>query len=224
MFGMPVDMDLFRGVTADARDALLKQGQRKRFAKGENLFHQGDASTGVILILDGKVKISRVAPEGSSITLTVVSAGEPIGTLHAVEEMPHTATATALVPTEVLEWPIDHIRTIMQSDPTLTANVLAVVARYATLMIQRLEEVSTISVEGRIARALCRAAGAALGQGVAVDIALSRQDIADMSSTTLPTVSRIMSRWREKGLIAGHRGRVRILDAKALGEIARWCN
>jgi CRP-like cAMP-binding protein len=213
-------MDLFRGVTETTRDALLKTGRRLSFAAGENLFHQGDPSTGVVLILDGKVKISRIASEGSSITLTVVGPGEPIGTLHAAQEMPHTATATALVPTEVLDWPIDQIRGIMQSDPALTANVLAVVARYAALMIKRLEEVSTISVEGRIALALCRAAAGVLS--VDVDIPLSRQDIADMSSTTLPTVSRIMSRWRAEGLIGGHRGRVRILDAKALCAIAGW--
>jgi CRP-like cAMP-binding protein len=219
---MPVDMDLFRAVKDKTRDALLETGRRMSFARDETLFHQGDASTDLILILEGMVKIWRVAPDGSSITLTVVGAGEPIGTLHAVEEMPHTATATALVPTRVIDWPIEQMRALMQSDAALTSNVLAVVARYATLMIKRLEEVSTVSVEGRVARALCRAASAANVLNVDADIRLSRQDIADMSSSTLPTVSRIMSRWRERGLIAGHRGRVRILDAKTLCAIAGW--
>ena len=220
--GMPVDMDLFRGVAGKTRDQLMETSRRRFFGPGETLFHQGDASTDLILILEGMVKIWRVAPDGTSITLTVVGAGEPIGTLHAVEEIPHTATATALIPTRVIDWPIEQMRALMQSDSALTGNVLAVVSRYARLMIERLEEVSTVSVEGRIARALCRAASAANVLNVDADIRLSRQDIADMSSSTLPTVSRIMSRWRERGVIAGHRGRVRILDSKTLCAIAGW--
>ena len=141
---MPVNMELFQGISGETRDALLKLGQRLHFAAGDALFHQGGASTELILILEGKVKISRIAPDGSSITLSIIPAGAPIGTLHAVDEMPHTASATALVPTEVLSWPLDQMRGIMRNDPVLTANVLAVVARYAALMIMRLEEVSTI--------------------------------------------------------------------------------
>jgi len=167
------------------------------------------------------VKIWRAAADGSSITLTIVGPGEPIGTLHAVEaNMPHTATGTALAPTEALCWPIDQIRRLMRDDPALTTNVLGVVARYAALMIERLEEVSTIPVEHRIARALCRAADNAWSWNENRAIALSRQDLADLTSATLPTVSRIMARWRAEGLIAGGRGQIRILNANALRALA----
>jgi CRP-like cAMP-binding protein len=52
------------------------------------------------------------------------------------------------------------------------------------------------------------------------ELPLSRQDLAELTSATLPTVSRIMSRWRGDGLIAGTRGRVKLLDTNALRRIA----
>jgi len=218
---VPDDAGLFRGILETTRAELAGGGQRVHFAAGESLFHQGDLSTTLILIVRGKVKIWRAAADGSSITLTIVGPGEPIGTLHAVErDMPHTATGTAVIATEALCWPIDHVRRLMRDDPALTANVLGVVARYAALMIERLEEVSTIPVERRIARALCRAADNAWSWNDDRAIALSRQDIADLTSATLPTVSRIMARWRVEGLIAGGRGHVRILKADALRALA----
>jgi CRP-like cAMP-binding protein len=81
----------------------------------------------------------------------------------------------------------------------------------------------TERVERRVARALLKLAdhaGRKAPGGVEIDFPLSRQDLAEMTGTTLFTVSRLLSGWDEKGLIKAERQRVTVLSAEALQTIA----
>ncbi|NIJ07174.1 CRP-like cAMP-binding protein [Sphingomonas vulcanisoli] len=213
---------LFAGTAEASRRALEAVEQRRQLAAGDVIFRQGDPATSLILVDSGLVKVWRATEDGTPITLALLGPGEPIGTLNAAREMPQSAMVSAHIATEIIVWPLDVLRTIMAGDPALSANVSSVVARYAVRMIERLEEVSTAPVEQRIARALCRASGIAAPIEGVIDLPLSRQDVADMSATTLPTVSRIMARWRKAGLIGGHRGHIHLLDRERLRAIAAF--
>jgi CRP/FNR family transcriptional regulator, nitrogen oxide reductase regulator len=127
-----------------------------------------------------------------------------------------------VTPVEAQSWSIESLRQLMEGSPALTTNVLRTVTNYAEQLIERLEEVASVPVEQRIARTLLRMAQRAYGESTAdgCELPLSRQDLAELTSATLPTVSRIMSRWRMERLIAGTRGRVKLLDMGALARIA----
>ena len=220
MQDVPAKAMLFAGVAEKSCAALNAIERRQSFAPGEIIFRQGDVATSLILVVDGLVKVGRTAEDGTPITLALLGPGEPIGTLHAARDMPNTANVSAHVQTEVIVWPLDALRRIMTGDPALAANVSNFVARYAVRMIEPLEEMATASVEQRVARALVRASGLARSPKGLIDLPLSRQDIADMSATTLPSVSRIMARWREDKLIGGHRGHIHLLDLDRLRTLA----
>jgi CRP-like cAMP-binding protein len=156
------------------------------------------------------------------LTLILLGPGQPIGTLGATDARLNQATATAVTVVEALAWPIEALRQLMEANPTLAANVLRTVTNYVELLIERLEEVASVPVEQRLARTLLRLARGACGQAVddGCELPLSRQDLAELTSSTLPTVSRIMSRWRGEMLIGGTRGKVKLLDCAALAQIA----
>ena len=213
---------LFAGLNQADRDALDRRAQARKFATGESLFSQGDTADALFVITKGRVKVWRASEDGGTLTLTLLGRGQPIGTLGAAENRLNHATATAVTPVEALVWPIEGLRQLMDASPALAANVLRTVTNYAEQLIERLEEVASIPVEQRIARTLLRMArrihGAAAADGC--ELPLSRQDLAELTSATLPTVSRIMSRWRGERLIAGARGRVKLMDRAALARIA----
>jgi len=213
---------LFVGLNQADRDALDRRAQARKFAVGESLFAQGDTADELFVITKGRVKVWRASEDGGALTLTLLGRGQPIGTLGAAEDRRNHATATAITPVEALVWPIEGLRQLMDASPALAANVLRTVTNYAEQLIERLEEVSSVPVEQRIARTLLRMAHRAYGEDTAdgCELPLSRQDLADLTSATLPTVSRIMSRWRGERLIAGTRGRVRLLDMAALERLA----
>ena len=89
--------------------------------------------------------------------------------------------------------------------------------------MDRYRELATERVEQRVARAiirLTRQVGKRTEQGVLLDMPLSRQDLGEMTGTTLYTVSRIMSGWEQKGLISTGRERIVILNPHGLVTVA----
>lgn len=213
---------LLAGVAPKARQILEQSAIKRRLDPGELLFRQGDLPSHLFLLTDGRVKVWRALIGGGALTLALLARGAPLGTLGTVRATPHTATATTQTSAEVIAWPIQEVRAVMMNDRALMANLLLIVTNYAEQMIDRLEEVSTVSVEQRLARTLLRVAHNPFDDDIPIGEALllSRQDLADLTSTTLPTVSRIMSRWRERGLIDGGRSRVVVLDRTRLLRLA----
>ena len=213
---------LFAGLSEAEQQALERRAQPRKFAEGENLFAQGNIANELFVITKGRVKVWRASEDGGVLTLTLLGRGQPLGTLGAADNRLNHANATAITPVEALAWRIEDLRQLMETSPPLTANVLRTITNYAEQLIERLEEVASVPVEQRIARTLLRMARRAYGELTAdgCELPLSRQDLADLTSATLPTVSRIMSRWRGERLIAGTRGRVKLLDMAALARLA----
>ncbi|WP_162875487.1 Crp/Fnr family transcriptional regulator [Sphingomonas crusticola] len=212
---------LFAGLAPDEADAVQRRASVRKFAAGQSLFEQGAAARELFVITKGRIKVWRASEEGMSLTLTLLGRGAPLGTLGAASDARNHATATALTPVEALAWPIEILRELMDANPVLAANVLRTVANYAEQLIERLEEVASVPVEQRLARTLLRMAQRAYGtEADGCELPLSRQDLAELTSATLPTVSRIMSRWRAEGLIAGGRGRVVLRDCGRLARLS----
>ena len=87
----------------------------------------------------------------------------------------------------------------------------------------RVVEMSTEEVERRVAHALLRLANQAghkVEDGIEIDFPISRQDIAEMTGTTLHTVSRILSGWEQEGLVRSGRQRVVIREPHRLFTVA----
>jgi CRP-like cAMP-binding protein len=111
---------------------------------------------------------------------------------------------------------------LMQRHPRIPLNLL----RFATRVIQeshrRIQEMSTDRVERRIARVLSRLAaqvGVETEAGVLLDVPLSRQDLAELTGTTLYTTSRTLKEWERKGYVLAERMKLTILDAHAIAAI-----
>ena len=87
----------------------------------------------------------------------------------------------------------------------------------------RIREISTEEVERRVAHTVLRLtkqAGRAEAAGIRIDFPITRQDIAEMTGTTLHTVSRILSAWESKGLVEGGRQKLLVRDVAGLQALA----
>ena len=112
---------------------------------------------------------------------------------------------------------------MVERQPRIAANALEVIGVRTEEMLHRVREFATEPVEHRIARALLRLsaqAGRRVGAGVEIDFPLSRQDIAEMTGSTLYTVSRTLREWERQGLVVSGRQRVVVRDPARLGEIS----
>ena len=149
--------------------------------------------------------------------------GETFGVAMAIGLPRYPATATAVDDSVVLVWPSVAWPRLVAKFPALATNTLQTVGSRLQETHTRVVEMSTQQVEQRVAHALLRLAkqsGRKVEHGIEIDFPISRQDIAQMTGTTLHTVSRILSGWEQRGLIESGRQRIVLREPHKLFVLA----
>ena len=210
---------MFEGLAPEALDGILREARAVRHAKNSAVFEQGAEADAFFVLLNGHVRASKTTPNGQQVVVRYVTPGETFGVAVAIGLSHYPATATAVDDSVVLAWPSSAWPRLVAEHPALASNTLQTVGARLQDSHTRVIEMSTEQVERRVARALLRLAqqaGRKVEAGIEIDFPISRQDIAEMTGTTLHTVSRILSAWEDRGLVAGGRQRIVIRDPHKL--------
>jgi CRP-like cAMP-binding protein len=216
-------LHLFAGLSAGELDEILREARSMRFAKHRNIFEQGENAHSFFVLLHGHVRASKTTPTGEQVVVRYVSPGETFGVAPAIGLERYPATATAVEDSVVLAWPSAAWPRLVSRFPALATNTLQTVGSRLQETHTRVLEMSTQQVEQRVANALLRLAkqaGHKVEHGIAIDFPISRQDIAQMTGTTLHTVSRILSGWEQRGLIESGRQRIVLREPHKLFVLA----
>jgi len=215
---------LFRGLDGDAVAAAAVDARIVRAAAGRTYFREGEPARLFFVLRRGRVKFTQMSAEGHEVILRVIGQGEPFGGVAAiVEHATYPVTARAVEPSEAYAWDGPRITALMHRFPSIAINAARMIADRLHELQRQHRELMTERVERRIARALLRLArhaGRRVDGGVEIDFPLSRQDLAQMTGTTLFTVSRTLSGWEHDGLIATGRRRVIVRRPHQLVRIA----
>jgi CRP-like cAMP-binding protein len=217
------DLPLFAGLGPAEIDAILSEGRSARYAKNSAIFEQGEEVHSFFVLLHGHVRASKTTPAGQQVVVRYVSPGEIFGVAMAIGLPKYPATATAVDDSVVLAWPSASWPRLVAQYPSLAHNALLTVGDRLQESHTRVIEMSTQQVERRVAHALlrlARQAGRKVAQGVEIDFPVSRQDIAEMTGTTLHTVSRTLSGWEQQGLVESGRQRIVLCDPHKLFQLA----
>lgn len=217
------DLPLFAGLEPGDLDAVLSEARSARVAKNSAVFQQGEEAHSFFVLLHGHVRASKMTPAGQQIVMRYVTPGEVFGVAMAMGMSHYPATATAVDDSVVLAWPTAAWPRLVAKHPALAANTLQTVGTRLQESHTRVVEMSTQQVERRIAHALLRLAqqaGRKIDHGIEIDFPISRQDVAEMTGTTLHTVSRTLSAWEQQGLVESGRQRIAIRDPHRLFMLA----
>jgi len=216
-------LPLFDRLSDTDLDALLAQANIRRFSLGEAVFEQGAAATHFFLLLHGRLKVTQVTPDGQQIIVRVVHPGDIFGFAKALQRQDYPGTPTAASESLVICWPTEVWDLFVETNPHLAVNAMHAIGQRLQEAHTRIREMATEEVEYRVAHAVLRLigqAGKTDGTGIRIDFPISRQDIAEMTGTTLHTVSRILSAWETKGFVKGGRQKLLVRDAAALRLLA----
>ncbi len=210
--------EIFRELPEEAIEEARRLAFRKRLDKRDVLYHQGDPSEHVYIVIVGRLRAAQTSADGTQVALRYLGPGEMTGYAAIAGLGEYPSTVAAVDDTHLFGWSGAQLLRLMRDHPQIAINSLAALgARYREAQI-RLRELSTEPVEHRIAHTLQRLAsqaGRRTAQGIEIRIPLSRQDLAELAGTTLHTVSRILSSWERDGIVAsGHRQvLIRSIDA-----------
>jgi CRP/FNR family transcriptional regulator, nitrogen oxide reductase regulator len=212
---------LVRGIGPGDCARLASYAHFKRYKRGEMLCLEGENIQQVLLLTRGVVKITQLGMRGSEVILKLAVPGDLLGTVGLFSNGKHGTTAQAFRSCEALMWEGPVFRTLVGSLPALKQNIVRVLVRYTEELEERFREVATERVAPRVARQLVRLAEQ-IGQRTngAVDIALSRLELAQMTGTTLFTVSRLLSGWEACGYVIPRREAVSICELESLRALA----
>ena len=216
-------LPMFAGFSATDLDSILSEAHSLRVPKNGNVFEQGQDAHSFFVLVHGHIRASKTTPAGEQIVVRYVATGETFGVATAMGLQSYPATATAVDDSVVLAWPSGTWPRLMAQYPALATNTLQTVGAQLQETHTRVVEMSTEQVERRIAHALLRLAkqsGRQVATGVEIDFPISRQDIAQMTGTTLHTVSRTLSAWEAKGLMESNRQRIILREPHKLLTLA----
>ena len=217
--GMPI----FQGLAPADLDAILQKARSLRIARDQVVFEQEEEAHSFFLLLDGHVRVVKTTPDGQQVIVRYISAGELMGIAHALGRTTYPASAIAAVDCVVLAWPGHLWDEMAASFPSFGAGTYRTVGARLQETQAHVVELATEQVEQRVAHALLRLVkqtGRKTGEGILIDFPISRQDIAEMTGTTLHTVSRLLTAWEGKGLVLSGRQKVTVTDRDRLSRIA----
>ncbi len=217
------NVPLFRGLRGEVLLRIVDRSYPSQKTAGEFFFNEGEPAEEFFVLTGGRVKLTQVTPEGHQVVLRLAGPGDAFGGAGAFGEPTYPITAEALEPSSALTWSSATMRQLLETEPTVTLNAVHFVAARLHDLQRRHRELMTERVERRVARALLRLvqdAGRRVDAGVEIDFPVSRQDIAEMTGTTLFTVSRLLSGWEERGIVLSGRQRIVITKPHALVAIA----
>lgn len=200
----------------DEQRRVLATATRRKFARNEVLFHQGDLGGTFHLIDRGHVKVSVLSPSGDSATLGILGPGEGFGEQALLQPTAErTATATALDPVQTLMLKADDFHDLRRRHPQVNEFLVHVLAEQVRRLSAEVSEARFVPADARIARHLGRLAGIyGDGSGSPVEIPLSQDEVAQLSGTTRPTVNRFL---RSLGdAVSLNRGRITVADLEAV--------
>ncbi|MCC7272258.1 MAG: Crp/Fnr family transcriptional regulator [Alphaproteobacteria bacterium] len=211
---------MFQGLDEAALRDVLGAGQVRALAEGSTIFIQGDPGTTCHLLLSGRVKIQQTGADGRQSVIRFIGPEEMYGTLAMFLKGGYPGDAVAVTDGVEIVWSAQAMRALMHRHPQIAQNALAMLGDRLQDLQSRVGELSTQRVESRLAHAILRLveqAGRPRDGRVVIDFPLTRRDLAEMTGTTLHTVSRTLSAWEGRGIVeGGHRRKLVVLDVPAL--------
>jgi CRP/FNR family transcriptional regulator, nitrogen oxide reductase regulator len=217
------ELSLFKGMKPGEINEVIKNGRLRKIDKGSFYFYEGDPADDIYVLTDGRIKLTQVTPDGQQVILRYISPFEEFAVIAVLSEITYPVSAEAVIDSKAMMWGKDTMQQLMQDYPRISLNALEILAHRVREFQDRVREMATERVERRIARTLLRLvrqAGEKVPEGVLIKLPLSRQDLAEMTGTTIFTVSRILSQWESKGIISSGRERIVIQIPHSLVSIA----
>jgi CRP-like cAMP-binding protein len=214
---------VFRNLKAADRERVAAVARLATYQRGELIFREGDPSDRFFMVATGRVKVFKMTPSGKDVILEIFGPGDPLGAVAVYEGFPFPASAVALDDTTCVTIGTQAFFQLLEQYPTVVRGLLLGLTHRLVELTNRLADLTGGRVEPRFARLFLKLSGEsgrAERDGLFIPTPLSRQELADLTGTTIETAIRIMSRWGKDGIVRTEKDGFVLLDRDALDALA----
>jgi CRP/FNR family transcriptional regulator, cyclic AMP receptor protein len=217
-----VTWPILETIGAEERQALLRRAQRRRYARNQIVFHEGDPAAALHLLTAGRVSVRVVhGDSGSVLTLAVLGPGSTFGELALIRSAgTRAATITALEDVQTLSLHRDDFDQVRAAHAGIDRFLIELLAEQVRRLDERLLEVLYVPAERRVLRRLVELAGV-YGEGrPGTVVPLTQEMLASMAGTTRPTANQALRKLTRARVVSMGRSSIRILDPAGLARRA----
>jgi len=216
-------LNLFGGLPKTALEEVVACARIQTVPRGARLFDQGEPVERAHVLLSGAIRISQAGSDGGEIAIRFIAPGEIFGSVAIFTDHCYPADGIAMIESIEASWAYAELLDLLERHPRIALNLVTIVGRRLAELQNRVREMATQRVESRIANTLlrlARQAGRTSGHGTEIIFPLRRKDIADLSGTTLHTVSRTLNQWHRRGLIIDNKPGLILASPDTIEQIA----
>jgi len=200
---------------------IVAVAHEKEFARRQTIFLEGAPCKQVILVLSGCVKTTQLGPTGCEVILRLSGPGELVGALESYLSSNNLVTAKTTQATTALVWETAAFEHVSDRFPSLRRNTARLLGVRLQELEERFREISTQKVAPRLSQQLIRLSNQLRQHSKgALEISLSREELAQLTGTTLFTVSRLLSNWERQGIVSTRREAVVVRNLQALMQVS----
>ncbi|MBX0291512.1 Crp/Fnr family transcriptional regulator [Hymenobacter sp. HSC-4F20] len=202
--------------------ALISGGKvHQSYHKGQVIFQQGGRPGGLYCIYQGKVKVSKISPDGKEQIVRLAKEGDVLGYRSLMMGGTYSTAATALTDCVVCLVPRTDFFSIINQNPQFSQSLLRLLAQALGETEERLLHTAYKPVRERLAEALLLLYNLFRPDtDTHFSIPISRDDLAALTGTAKETASRLLSELREEGIVATQGSRITVLNLAKLTHLA----
>jgi CRP/FNR family cyclic AMP-dependent transcriptional regulator len=213
---------LLRHLPEDELDKLGKLAKVKSFASGQTIFMKGDKARGMMVVLDGGVRIGASSPEGKEVVLNTIHPGEVFGEIALIDGVERTADAVTMEPTELLILDRKDFLPYLEKHPDISIRLLQLMCKRIRTTSEQLEDFSFLDLRRRIAKRLLYLANtdyAETDDDGKIVIKITQQDLSAMMGTTREAVNKQLRIMIDEGLVEQQRGSITLHSLEQLDDV-----
>lgn len=210
---------LFRHLSDSELTALLGRARIEHRRANAVVFRKDSPGQGLMLVLNGRVKITSPAGDGKAVVLNIINPGEVFGEIALLDGEPRTADAVAIEPTDLMVIDRRDFVPFLESHPRVAIRLLSVLCERLRRTSAQLEDVLFLDLRARLAKTLLRLGdthGQDTASGRRIDLRLSQREIGSMTGLARESINKQLRIWDKRKLIRLEGGHIVIRDAPAL--------
>jgi len=213
------EVPLFNGLPRAQIEKLVSIVVDKTLKRGQTIFSEGDEASGLHVVLAGRVKVFKLSSEGKEQILHIIGPGEPFGEVPMFAGEYFPANAETIEESRILFFPRVAFVELIKREPSLAMNMLSILSKRLRQFARLIEDLSLKEVSGRLAAYLLYLSDRD-NKSDKLELDIAKVQLASLLGTIPETLSRILGKMDNQGLIEVQGRRIKLLDRKALEDLA----
>jgi len=213
---------IFSELGEDTLEKISKLGIRKSFKKDSVVLFEHETGTALFVIVEGKVKVSRVSDDGKEVILTILGESDFFGEMAILDGLSRSANVTAMEDSELFIIQRSEFLELLNVHPEVSIALLQELTQRLRSADMKIKSLSLKDAEGKVATVILQLADdvGKIKQGtVEIEKLPFQHDLANMAGTSRETISRTLHTFAKKGLVELDGAKLRIMNYEKFKEL-----